>query len=257
MDNFFDNLKKDKQEAEASKKKNTLKDAPESLSSRIKKERGWLNISFNKEGFIKNIKSYKNTLILLWSWILLLYVFYSFYESNVPLKIKNTYIAKKNIEILKKNIKAQESEMKTLDNLNWNSQELEEKERIVKNNLYMYDKNLYIKQINLIYEIANQSWLQVDSISKVENPRNDDQVEKFNQILEEKGLSDIENFLEKSWFVNYAINTKSDEYAILRFKEKLEDVVQFVFDGFSISRSDDKLSYSFSIKWFYSLNENK
>jgi hypothetical protein len=48
--------------------------------------------------------------------------------------------------------------------------------------------------------------------------------------------------------VKYNIETESDEKAILRFKEKLEDVVQFVFDGFTISQSNGTLKYSFGIK---------
>jgi hypothetical protein len=67
-----------------------------------------------------------------------------------------------------------------LESINTNTQELEGKESILSENLYTENKDLYINQINLLYEVANKSGLKVDTIKKEEVKRSDDEIEKFN-----------------------------------------------------------------------------
>ena len=111
-------------------------------------------------------------------------------------------------------------------------------------------KNLYIEQANTLYEIAQEVWLEIDSLQKIEVKPDERKIEDFGIELEDKG---IENFYEKAWYTKFIISTISSEEVILRFKEKVEDRVEFVFDGFSLNQSDWDVKYSFSLKAFYNL----
>lgn len=252
--NDLANLEKDL----VNKKKKEEKEAPKKASPFQTKSKfafkpsfGWGNKLKNVD-FKKEILSKINIVSLLWI-VLLIICVYS-YKTEIFRKIEEMPTLEKNLSIIKGNIEKQDKELASLEEINLDNSTLEIKEELLDRNLPQYHDTLHVEQANTIYEIAKEVWLELESLQKIEVKIDERKIEDFGFELEEKG---IENFYEKAWYTKYMLSTVSSEEVILRFKEKIEDKVEFVFDWFGLNQSDWEMKYSFSLKAFYNLKNEQ
>ncbi len=230
------------------KKKESQKTNPFSSKSSF----DFWKINLNKKDFKNIIFSRVGVSSFLWG-ILVIFIIYS-YNTDIFKKVEELPTLKKNLSIVNDNIKKQEDELASLDKINLDLSSLESKETILDLNLPEMNDNLDIEQTNKLYQIAKEIWLEVDSLQKIDIKRDEKKVEELGTFLDTFW---IENFYENAWYTKYIISTTSSEKVILRFKEKTEGTVEFIFDSFSLNQSDDELKYNFSIKAFYSLNNDE
>lgn len=186
-------------------------------------------------------------------WGLLVIVSIYSYNTWILQKIEEIPTLKANLNIINENIKKQESELSSLEEINLDSSLLQAKEDLISRHFVSEWESLSLEQANSIYQIARKVWLEIDSLQKIEVKRDDRKIEDFWVVLEDKMIN---NFYENSWYNKFIISTMSSEEVVLRFKEKMEDEVEFLFDGFTLNQSDWELKYSFSIKALYNLNNN-
>jgi len=243
LDNINDLENLEKELVNKKNKKQASKGVPPKFNSSSS-----FKVDFKSIDFKKEVLSRLNITGILWV-ILIILVFY-WYKSDIFKKVEEIPTLKKDKSIILWNIQKQESEISSLEEINLDSSTLEKKEKLLDMHLPEQHKNLYIEQANTLYEIAQEVWLEIDSLQKIEVKPDERKIEDFGIELEDKG---IENFYEKAWYTKFIISTISSEEVILRFKEKVEDMVEFVFDGFSLNQSDGDVKYSFSLKAFYNL----
>ena len=200
----------------------------------------------------KDITSYIHPISLLW-FILVLVVWYG-YTSDLWKKISEIPTLQKNIAILQENIDKQDSEISSLDKINLELDVIREKESKLLKHLPTYNDNLYVEQANVIYKIASEVGMEIESLQKVNIRRSEKRLEDFNIQLIDKWF---EPYYDNSWFTKFIISSISSEEVIIRFKEKIENRVEFMFDGFTLNQSDGEIKYSFSLKALYNINQTE
>jgi len=214
---------------------------------------GWLGSLWkvNMKSWIKiNLK--RNQVVEYVLWILLISLSFYAYDSGLQKKNESIPTLKKELSILENNILKQAEELSALDKINLDSSTLEIKEELLDKYLPTENELLYIEQANTLYQVAKEVWLNIDSLQKIEVKRDDNKIiELWNELANKW----IDNFYEDNWYTKFIISTISSEEIIVRFKEKVEDRVEFVFDWFSINEADWELKYSFSLKAFYNLKQ--
>ncbi len=192
----------------------------------------------------------KRMLVVNWLWIILIGLLYISYNNELIGKVQELPTLRNEVSILDKNIKKQKDEIKALEEINVSN--IDSKYETLNQSLRTYSPELHVNQINALYEIAKASGLEIETLQKIPIKMDEKILDDLDQELADFW---IDNFLEDAWYTKYSISAVTSEKVMLRFKEKLEERAEFMFDAFSISESNGDLKYNFTIKAFYSLND--
>lgn len=217
----------------------------------------WISIKNLNIDFIKNILSKLDinwfTVFVTFLWISLIWMAIYWYNTDLHSKIKQLPTLQKNVSISENNIEKQKKELEALDNLTINDDELSKKEKIMLSNIEKEWDLTAIYQAYKLYQIAKDSWLDIEWLQKVVIQPDDNKIQEF---WDKMAVLQIGNIYDSSWYNKFILTATTDEETLMKFQKNIEESLTYSYDWFTIVENQWELKYSFSIKAFYSLTKN-
>lgn len=166
-----------------------------------------------------------------------------------------------NVAVLRQNIARQKDELAALrDGSTIDPKVLSGKEAVLASWIPTDGPKLRMAQADLIWQLASRAGLDMGGLQKTEDRRDDASAAKawtgsVAPAAKAGSGSSAPGPYDRLWYVKYALDSASDEAAVLRFKELVETHPALSIDSFGISRSADGVRYSVVIKAYYVINQ--
>jgi len=187
-------------------------------------------------------------------WISLIWLMFYGYHNNIYKTLQRLPSLQKDVTIAQENkIKAQD-ELNKLQELNKDTSQLENKEKLISAFLPNEEASLETNQSYKIFEIAKNTGISLSSFQITKDGRTDQSVDEYGKLL--SGYW-IDNFYLNTRYNKYLISADADEDAILQFIAKTEESPELIFDNISIASSNNGIKFWATIKAFYKLTNQE